>query len=981
MHIHDLPARETLFLDGRPRPSISAPWACFDPDWYAGRYPDAPEQSAEALLEWHLREGQERGYSPNPFFDEAWQRETWTGILDLIGGEAAASAFDAWCRGAHVSRTPHWLFDPFEYRGRYPALTDEVLEEAGFANLYDHYLRSGASELRIAHALFDPAVYLAGLDPDEASAAAMPYLYYLRALDNAAPERRTSHLFDPDWYRHRYKEAAGLVDARRYRSLLEHYLCNDRPLDHDPSPWFSERYYLDSNPGLADAIGPGGFRNGFAHFLAHGQWEGRSPHPDLDLAWYGEQPGVREDIAAERAPGAFVHWITIGRRAGLPGCPPPRIEVSTGEAAELYRHRAKIITALFERHKLDFSHGGGKTISVVLPVGNQIEETMVSLASLHAQGIDGVELILIDAGNDDGGGTDIFDFVAGATVLRFGAPLDPAAARKAGLACVTTDAVLFLAPGVELAAGAVNALVTRLNRTPETGAVGGRLIQPNGRLQEAGGIIWRDAGVRPYMWNESPLAPEANFARATEVCSIQLLLVRRAVLTSLPAAPDHIGHDAADLCLRIRAAGYEVMYEPGAVAFLTTDPPMLHVDQVAAFALTHADYLATRPAFDPAMEAFARVPGSRPRRILFIEDSVPLRRIGSGFVRSNDILLAMASPGHAVTVFPMADNGCSLSAIRAELPDNVEVMHDRTIADLAVHLAERQGYYDLIWIARTHNLDRVLSAIKGQLARVIVDTEAVASARLAARAAVLGESFDLDAALREEFQALGRAALAIAVNDAEANLIRHQYSGPVTVLGHALRPEPTPRPFADRSGMLFVGAIHGMEHPNLDGLIWFADQVLPLIEKDLRWETRLTVAGYLAPGVSLERFRSHPRITLRGAVTDLTPLYDSHRVFVAPARFAAGLPFKVHEAAARGLPAVMTGLLARQLGWSDGDEAMAAEAPDAAAFARQVITLYRDEMAWTRSRETALARVAAELDPDAYAARVQSMVSGPDIFH
>jgi len=63
----------------------------------------------------------------------------------------------------------------------------------------------------------------------------------------------------------------------------------------------------------------------------------------------------------------------------------------------------------------------------------------------------------------------------------------------------------------------------------------------------------------------------------------------------------------------------------------------------------------------------------------------------------------------------------------------------------------------------------------------------------------------------------------------------------------------------------------------------------------------------------LDRFRDHPRVTLRGPVTDLTPLYDSHRVFVAPTRFAAGVPYKVHEAASFGLPVVATDLLRRQL--------------------------------------------------------------------
>ena len=63
-----------------------------------------------------------------------------------------------------------------------------------------------------------------------------------------------------------------------------------------------------------------------------------------------------------------------------------------------------------------------------------------------------------------------------------------------------------------------------------------------------------------------------------------------------------------------------------------------------------------------------------------------------------------------------------------------------------------------------------------------------------------------------------------------------------------------------------------MDHPNYDGLVWFVDEVLPLIERALRWETRLTVAGYIAPHVTLARFQDHPRVTLRGPAADFRPL-------------------------------------------------------------------------------------------------------------
>lgn len=119
----------------------------------------------------------------------------------------------------------------------------------------------------------------------------------------------------------------------------------------------------------------------------------------------------------------------------------------------------------------------------------------------------------------------------------------------------------------------------------------------------------------------------------------------------------------------------------------------------------------------------------------------------------------------------------------------------------------------------------------------------------------------------------------------------------------------------------------------------------------------MTIAGYTAPGIDLRRFEDHPRITLRGTVANLDLLYNAARVFVAPTRYAAGQPYKVLEAAARGVPVVATELLRRQLGWAAEAEILSVEADDPRAFAAAVLALYREEGPWRTIREGALHRL------------------------
>ena len=82
------------------------------------------------------------------------------------------------------------------------------------------------------------------------------------------------------------------------------------------------------------------------------------------------------------------------------------------------------------------------------------------------------------------------------------------------------------------------------------------------------------------------------------------------------------------------------------------------------------------------------------------------------------------------------------------------------------------------------------------------------------------------------------------------------------------------------------------------------------------------------------------------------------RIFVAPTRFAAGIPLKLCEAAAQGIPIVATRLLAEQLGWTDGIELLAADS--AQGFADQCKRLYRDGELWERLRVGTLERIKSD---------------------
>ncbi len=102
---------------------------------------------------------------------------------------------------------------------------------------------------------------------------------------------------------------------------------------------------------------------------------------------------------------------------------------------------------------------------------------------------------------------------------------------------------------------------------PRIGAVGSRLLGPDGTLQEAGSILWRDAGTYQVGHGLSPDSPEYDVVRDTDYCSACGLLVTREGWNAVGGFDETFFpayHEDVDLCLSLRARGFRTVYAPGA---------------------------------------------------------------------------------------------------------------------------------------------------------------------------------------------------------------------------------------------------------------------------------------------------------------------------------------------------------------------------------------------------------------------------------
>ena len=361
-----------------------------------------------------------------------------------------------------------------------------------------------------------------------------------------------------------------------------------------------------------------------------------------------------------------------------------------------------------------------------------------------------------------------------------------------------------------------------------------------------------------------------------------------------------------------------------------------------------------------------------------IDNEVPLGSLGSGYPRAREMLREAAAAGWSVTFFPLHQLEVDWEIARKEIPWEIEIASDRAVPRLAEFLDERRGHYDVVIVSRPDNMAIVRSILRDRPhlldgTRLIYDAEALFSARDILKASVEGRPLstaEMEARTSAEVALADDADAIICVNESEANVFRARQHIPVHVLSFPAEQITGTPGLADRKGFLFIGRLLEQEAPNWQGLAWFVRECWPLIRASLP-DATLSVVGHLHPEhAELEG----PGILLLGPVADLGPLYASARVFVAPVRFAAGVPIKILEATAAGLPTAGTRLMARQLSWTPGVEIAAED--DAGALATAAVELHEDATMWEAMRRASQNRLHCEHGATVFRDRLRLLLDG-----
>ncbi|MES2270200.1 MAG: glycoside hydrolase family 99-like domain-containing protein, partial [Pseudomonadota bacterium] len=330
---------------------------------------------------------------------------------------------------------------------------------------------------------------------------------------------------------------------------LKHYAAVGWHIGLDPSPTFSTSHYLQDFPDVRESS-----VNPFVHYLTSGKLEAR----EARLSDFGRVPPTIADGRKE-----WIDYKEVASRQYASKEPRGRRIECVNFTHSLAG--SDIIQSVMER-QLD-PDAQGILVSVIIPCINEAIVTAECLLSLlnHEPTVR-LDIILIDNGSTE----PFFEKIGehpDIRVQRFDENIGFGPACNVGAKMAKGDLLFFLNNDTQVKSDAITYLVEIMEADDNVGIAGPRLLNFDGHLQEAGALIHSDGIGQLIGFGHDPDTPRFTYQRRVDHISGAAIMVRAAIFNKLEGFDDRYAPaycEDADLSLKVRAAGYDIVYQPKA---------------------------------------------------------------------------------------------------------------------------------------------------------------------------------------------------------------------------------------------------------------------------------------------------------------------------------------------------------------------------------------------------------------------------------
>ncbi len=286
-------------------------------------------------------------------------------------------------------------------------------------------------------------------------------------------------------------------------------------------------------------------------------------------------------------------------------------------------------------------------VSIILVTYNRAEFTLECLRRLVPEALSiPLELIVVDNCSTDQTQA-LFSKVSGITFLPQQENLHFLRGSNVGASHAKGKYLLFLNSDAFITPAAIRSSVDIFSSETNVGAIGGKLLLPDGQIQEAGCMIYPDGTARGLLRHEAPSHPAAQVLRTVDFCSGAFLMTSSELFRSLQGFDDQYApayYEDADYCVRLRKQGFCTIYNPRAIiehfeygsATAKNSSILLMQERQKIFASQHPNYQSVLP-----------------KKVLIIDERLPYSRYGAGYPRTQAIIRALQELGLPTSIFPL----------------------------------------------------------------------------------------------------------------------------------------------------------------------------------------------------------------------------------------------------------------------------------------------------------------------------------------
>lgn len=616
--------------------------------------------------------------------------------------------------------------------------------------------------------------------------------------------------------------------------------------------------------------------------------------------------------------------------------------------------------------RLQFPEVSKPIVSIVIPVHNKFHVTYHCLASLLLAATDiSFEVIIVDDGSNDRE-SELLSLIDGVRHVRNSDSLGFVQACNLGAGSAQGEYIVMLNNDTEVTARWLEELLWPFEHFANVGMVGAKLLYPDGTLQEAGGIVWSTGNPMNYGRNGNPHDPRYNYTRQTDYLSGACLMLPKKLWLELDGFSETYipaYFEDTDLAFKVRDSGYKTVYAPKAV--------VVHLEGAS-----NGKNLTTgikkfqevnRPKFKSRWISACRNNGKEGEnpdlnkdrnvqfRALVIDAQIPMPDKDAGSYAAIQEIRMLQSLGFKCTFVPQ-----NLAWI-GHYTDNlqrmgVECLHAPYATSIDAVLETRGSEFDMVYVTRYYVAQAVIEKIRkyAPQAKIVLNNADLHFLR-ELRIAILHKSGEaMNKALQtreEELSVMRKVDLVLSYTDVEKAVIESHNLDSTTVakcpwVVDIVNCVPT---YSNRTDIAFLG---GFNHfPNIEAVEWFAENVLPLLEKALP-SIKVRIYGSNIPTKLIDLAKKQPNLVVEGWVADVSEVYASCRVFIAPLQSGAGIKGKVLGALAHGVPCVLSPVAAEGIPLNHGVDAHIARKPE--DWVKTIASVYRSEKEWTKISNNAL---------------------------